>query len=73
MFWALNSRIDLNGYMFIDILKIDIKIDIEGEKFDALTTFLSSRAEGSVLPVGQPQLEIHAREGRENFEYFSCW
>jgi hypothetical protein len=26
-----------------------------------------------VLPVGQLQLEIHARDGRENFEYFARW
>ncbi|KAH9013012.1 hypothetical protein EDB84DRAFT_1278402, partial [Lactarius hengduanensis] len=28
---------------------------------------------GDVLPVGQLQLEIHAREGHENFGYFACW
>ncbi|KAI9437664.1 hypothetical protein H4582DRAFT_292822 [Lactarius indigo] len=59
-----------SGHTFIDILKIDI----EGGEFDALTTFLSARAgDGKVLPVGQLQLEIHAREGRENFEYFAHW
>jgi hypothetical protein len=26
-----------------------------------------------VFPVGQLQLEIHARDGRENFEYFARW
>ena len=26
-----------------------------------------------MLPVGQLQLEIHARNGRENFEYFARW
>ncbi|KAF8265523.1 hypothetical protein EI94DRAFT_1804259 [Lactarius quietus] len=26
-----------------------------------------------MLPIGQLQLDIHAREGRENFEYFSRW
>ncbi|KAH9061813.1 hypothetical protein EDB83DRAFT_2386220 [Lactarius deliciosus] len=58
---------DLNGHTFIDILKIDI----DGR----LTTFLSAHAaaEGDVLPVGQLQLEIHAREGHENFEYFARW
>ncbi|KAI9437659.1 methyltransferase domain-containing protein [Lactarius indigo] len=69
-FWTLDSLMELNGHTFIDILKIDI----EGGEFDALTTFLSARTgEGKVLPVGQLQLEIHAREGRENFEYFAHW
>ena len=47
------------------------KIDIEGGKFDALAAFLSAHAEDDVLPVGQLQLEIHACDGRENFEYFA--
>ncbi|KAH8994782.1 methyltransferase domain-containing protein [Lactarius deliciosus] len=70
-YWTLDSLMDLNGHTFIDILKIDI----EGGEFDALTAFLSARAaaEGDVLPVGQLQLEIHAREGHENFEYFARW
>ena len=58
-----------SGHKFIDILKIDI----EGGEFDAVTAFLSAHAESDVLPVGQLQLEIHARDGRENFEYFSRW
>ncbi|KAH8988086.1 methyltransferase domain-containing protein [Lactarius akahatsu] len=70
-YWTLDSLMDLNGHTFIDILKIDI----EGGEFDALTAFLSTHAaaEGDVLPVGQLQLEIHAREGHENFEYFARW
>lgn len=68
-YWTLDSLMDLNGHTFIDILKIDI----EGGEFDALATFLSARAEGDVLPIGQLQLEIHAREGHENFVYFSRW
>ncbi|KAH9040718.1 hypothetical protein EDB85DRAFT_67873 [Lactarius pseudohatsudake] len=65
----------ISGHTFIDILKIDI----EGREFDGLTTFLSAHAaaaaaaKGDVLPVGQLQLEIHAREGHENFEYFARW
>ncbi|KAH9083461.1 hypothetical protein EDB83DRAFT_2329424 [Lactarius deliciosus] len=45
-------------------------MDLNGSgEFDALTTFLSAHAaatavEGDVLPVGQLQLEIRAREGR---------
>ncbi|KAH8994778.1 hypothetical protein EDB83DRAFT_2534583 [Lactarius deliciosus] len=50
-----------------------LKIDIEGGEFDALTAFLSTHAaaEGDVPSVGQLQLEIHAREGHENSEYFA--
>ncbi|KAN0138449.1 Methyltransferase domain containing protein [Lactarius tabidus] len=66
-FWTLDSLMDLNGHTFIDILKVDI----EGGEFDALTTFLTANAERDVLPVGQLQFEIHARDGRENFEYFA--
>jgi hypothetical protein len=58
----------LLGHTFIDVLKVDI----EGGEFDALTPFLAAHAEG-VLPVGQMQLEIHAREGREHFDYFVKW
>jgi hypothetical protein len=62
----------LSGHAFIDILKIDI----EGGEFDALTTFLPAgpaHAEDDVFPVGQLQLEIHAHDGHENFEYFARW
>jgi hypothetical protein len=59
----------LSGHTFIDILKIDI----EGGEFDALATFLAAHAEDAVFPVGQLQLEIHARDGHENFEYFARW
>ena len=56
------------GHTFIDILKIDI----EGGEFDALTSFVTANAEGD-LPVGQLQLEIHARNGRERFDSFIKW
>jgi hypothetical protein len=62
------SFFTLLGHTFIDILKIDI----EGGEFDALTSFVTAYAEG-VIPVGQLQLEIHAREGRERFDYFVKW
>ncbi|KAH9025478.1 methyltransferase domain-containing protein [Lactarius hengduanensis] len=67
-YWTLDSLMDLNGHTFI-------KIDIEGGEFDALTAFLSAHAaaEGDVLPVGQLQLEIHAREAHKNFEHFARW
>ena len=57
------------GHTFIDILKIDI----EGGEFDALATFLAAHAEDEVFPVGQLQLEIHAPDCHENFEYFARW
>jgi len=66
--WKLDSLMKLNGHTFIDVLKIDI----EGGEFDALTAFIDAHREG-VFPVGQLQLEIHAREGREHFEYFNKW
>ena len=58
----------LLGHTFIDVLKVDI----EGGEFDALTSFIAAHAEG-VLPVGQLQLEIHAREGHGRFDYFNKW
>jgi len=67
-YWTLDSLMELNGHTFIDILKIDI----EGGEFDALTSFVAAYAEGA-LPVGQLQLEIHAREGHERFDYFIKW
>ncbi|KAF8258927.1 hypothetical protein EI94DRAFT_1806215 [Lactarius quietus] len=70
MFWTLNSRMNLTGARDTRSLTFSRSISRAGD-FDALTTFLSSRAEDDVLPVGQLQLEIYAREGRENFGYFS--
>jgi hypothetical protein len=66
--WTLDSLMKHNGHTFIDILKIDI----EGGEFDALTPFITSHAQGD-LPVGQLQLEIHAWNGRERFDYFVNW
>ncbi|KAH8983446.1 hypothetical protein EDB92DRAFT_2092794 [Lactarius akahatsu] len=67
---STGSPIGISGHMFIEILKIDI----EGGEFDAPTAFCSARAaEGNARPIGQLQLEIHAREGRENFENFARW
>jgi hypothetical protein len=59
------------GHTFIDMLKIDI----EGGEFDALTAFLDQRARDGLdlLPIGQLQIEIHAREGHERFDYFARW
>ena len=44
-----------------------------GGEFDALATFLAAHAEDEVFPVGQLQLEIHAPDCHENFEYFARW
>jgi hypothetical protein len=58
----------LIGHTFIDILKIDI----EGGEFDALASFIASHEDGD-LPIGQLQLEVHAWNGRERFDYFVKW
>jgi len=58
----------VSDHTFIDILKIDI----EGGEFDALTAFVNSHAQGD-LPIGQLQIEIHAREGHERFDRFARW
>ncbi|KAH9164265.1 hypothetical protein EDB89DRAFT_2141491 [Lactarius sanguifluus] len=69
-YWMFDSFMGLNRDTFVEILKIDVN----GGEFDVPTAFLSARAaEGNARPVGQLQLEIHAREGRENFEYFARW
>jgi Methyltransferase FkbM domain len=57
------------GHTFIDVLKVDI----EGGEFDALTSFIDAHADLGELPIGQLQLEIHARDGRERFDYFNHW
>ena len=58
----------VTDHAFIDILKIDI----EGGEFDALKAFVDSHAQGD-LPIGQQQIEIHAREGHERFDLFARW
>jgi hypothetical protein len=69
-FLSLKKKTPL-GHTFIDILKIDI----EGGEFDALTAFLDQRARDGLelVPIGQLQIEIHAREGHERFDYFARW
>jgi len=57
-----------NGHTFIDILKLDI----EGGEYDALQSFIAAHAHED-LPLGQIQIEIHAREGRERFDTFLQW
>jgi len=58
----------VSDHTFIDILKVDI----EGGEFDALTAFVNSHAQGD-LPIGQLQIEIHARDGHERFDRFARW
>ena len=61
---------ELNGHDFIDILKVDI----EGNEFDSLSTFIDS-FHGEPLPFGQIQLEVHVyQEGSwGNFAKFLNW
>ncbi|KAH9961557.1 methyltransferase domain-containing protein [Russula dissimulans] len=67
-FWTLDSLMRHNGHTFIDILKIDI----EGGEYDALKSFITAHPDGA-LPIGQLQIEIHARDGRERFDAFLQW
>ena len=64
------------GHTFIDVLKIDI----EGDEFDALTTFLQAHkptgpSSTTTLPIGQLQLELHAWGDYVfgKFAYFHDW
>jgi len=75
-FYSLQSLMAKNGHTFIDVLKIDI----EGGEFESLESFIDNiprHPHGSgevVLPVGQIQLEIHARaDGYEQFPKFKKW
>jgi len=62
--YTLRTLMALNRHDFIDILKVDI----EGNEFDSLSTFIDS-FHGEPLPFGQIQIEIHVyQEG--NWGYF---
>lgn len=76
--WSLESLMRINGHHFIDVLKIDI----EGAEFESLGTFVDNliakaggRPENVVLPIGQMQIEIHARggSGHDTFAPFKKW
>ncbi|KAH8092674.1 methyltransferase domain-containing protein [Cristinia sonorae] len=77
--YTLKSLMEANGHKWIDVLKIDI----EGAEFDSLVKFIddftvvdpSTGESTTVLPVGQMQLEIHAREwsGYGDFAHFNAW
>ena len=70
---------ETNGHTFIDVLKIDI----EGAEFDSFSKFVDdwttvdavTGRNHTILPVGQLQLEIHAREwsGFGDFLHFNQW
>ncbi|KAI0075649.1 hypothetical protein K474DRAFT_1676216 [Panus rudis PR-1116 ss-1] len=83
-YYTLQTLMNINGHKFIDILKIDI----EGAEFDSLEKFIDDIVkrqsvvhgargpEEVVLPIGQLQIEIHARPGsggHENFANFKIW
>lgn len=64
----------MNGHSFIDILKIDI----EGAEFEALDAlvdaYTSNDGADGMLPFGQLQLEIHARNSEyAEFPRFLEW
>ncbi|KAG1901981.1 methyltransferase domain-containing protein [Suillus fuscotomentosus] len=68
--FTLRTLMDRNGHDFIDILKVDI----EGNEFDSLSTFIDS-FHGEPLPFGQLQLEVHVYPGSawNDFPKFLGW
>ncbi|TCD64002.1 hypothetical protein EIP91_004670 [Steccherinum ochraceum] len=76
---TLKSLMHQNGHKWIDVLKIDI----EGAEFGSLVRFIDdftttdpiTGSNTTTLPVGQMQLEIHAREwsGYGDFEHYNAW
>ncbi|KAJ7176076.1 methyltransferase domain-containing protein [Mycena crocata] len=69
--YTLQSLMKENGHDFIDILKIDI----EGNEFEALEVFMDHFESIGILPIGQLQLEIHATGERvyKEFPVFLKW
>ncbi|EMD33741.1 hypothetical protein CERSUDRAFT_67883 [Gelatoporia subvermispora B] len=76
--YTLPTLMDINGHNFIDILKVDI----EGAEFASLDKFLEffgmghpHSPAGPALPIGQMQIEIHARggTGHDEFAPFKKW
>ncbi|OCH87648.1 hypothetical protein OBBRIDRAFT_781352 [Obba rivulosa] len=76
--YTLPTLMDINGHTFIDILKVDI----EGAEFASLDKFLEffgaghpHSPAGPALPIGQMQIEIHARSGtgHDAFAPFKHW
>ncbi|KAI0347041.1 hypothetical protein BDW22DRAFT_1322300 [Trametopsis cervina] len=74
--FTLQTLMRLNGHDFVDVLKVDV----EGSEFGALASFVAHHANETetehVLPIGQLQLEVHARnEGAATFSFpsFKRW
>ncbi|KAH9054313.1 methyltransferase domain-containing protein [Lactarius vividus] len=73
-YYTLDALMRLNGHTFIDVLKIDV----EGAEFDTLTTFLATHKplspfSSTILPIGQLQIELHAWDDYEKFDFFHDW
>ncbi|KAF9227115.1 hypothetical protein BS17DRAFT_747348 [Gyrodon lividus] len=68
--YTLRTLMERNGHDFVDVLKIDI----EGNEFDALEVFIDS-FHGEPLPFGQLQLEVHVYGNSEwqDFPKFLKW
>lgn len=69
--FTLQTLMKKNGHTFVDVLKVDV----EGAEFDSLKTFVDhfvpwDAPDDVVLPVGQMQLEIHARGSDFKFSKF---
>ncbi|KDQ55720.1 hypothetical protein JAAARDRAFT_159072 [Jaapia argillacea MUCL 33604] len=74
--FTLQTLMKRNGHSFIDILKVDI----EGAEFESLNSFIRHFTSATpdngqvVLPIGQLQLEIHARDATyAQFNNFLKW
>ena len=65
--YTLATLMKQNGHKFIDILKVDI----EGAEFESFKAFLEAFPDQ--LPVGQLQLEVHARGENGDFPKFLKW
>ncbi|KAH9013004.1 hypothetical protein EDB84DRAFT_1641561 [Lactarius hengduanensis] len=71
-YYTLDALMKLNGgHTFIDMLKIDV----EGAEFDTLTAFLATHKplspfSSTTLPIGQLQIELHARDDYGNLNFW---
>ncbi|KAN0138445.1 hypothetical protein V8E53_003908 [Lactarius tabidus] len=77
-FWTLDSLMDLNGACAIFFFPLSRKTDDFTQDTRSSTSSRNRRTHDVPhrkrrLPVGQLQLEIHACDGRKNFEYFARW
>ncbi|KAH9028771.1 hypothetical protein EDB85DRAFT_2291130 [Lactarius pseudohatsudake] len=71
-YYTLDALMKLNGgHTFIDMPKNDF----EGAEFDTLTAFLATHKplspfSSTTLPIGQLQIELHARDDYGNLNFF---